>query len=170
MTVIEHPIWDGHGALALPELTGEVRADVCVIGLGGSGLACIHALDAAGRSVVGIDALTVAAAAAGRNGGFLLGGLAMFHHDAVERLGRRTAASIYEETLTEIGRIAEQTPDAVRRTGSLRIAIGAEEAVDCRAQYDAMQRDGLPVERYDGPEGGGCSSPPMRRSIRPSAA
>jgi glycine/D-amino acid oxidase-like deaminating enzyme len=122
-------------------------------------LACIRALIAAGKRVVGIDAVGVAAGAAGRNGGFLLGGLAMFHHDAVERLKSAVATTIYEETLRQIDRMTAETPSAVRRTGSLRIAISAEELDDCARQFEAMRASSLPVERYEGPEGSGLLFP-----------
>lgn len=153
------PIWGEADQLTLPVLAGDVDADVCVVGLGGSGLACINALVSAGRRVVGIDAVGVAAGAAGRNGGFLLGGLAMFHHDAVVRLGRDVATTLYEETLKQIDRMADETPEAVRRTGSLRIASSREELEDCRRQLDAMRESGFPVEAYDGPEGRGLLFP-----------
>jgi gamma-glutamylputrescine oxidase len=164
-------VWAGDDVLHLPTVAGEVRADVCVIGLGGSGLACVNALLAGGKRVVGIDAVSVAAGAAGRNGGFLLGGLAMFHHDAQVRLGRGPAKEIYEQTLKQIARMAAETPDAVRKTGSLRIALTDDERADCDEQHDAMQTDALPVERYEGPEGAGLLFPadaafdPARRCV-----
>jgi glycine/D-amino acid oxidase-like deaminating enzyme len=157
--MIEAPVWETRAARDLPELTNDAAADVCVVGLGGSGLACVHALLAAGHSVVGVDAVTVAGAAAGRNGGFLLGGLAMFHHDAADRLGRTVATEIYEETLKQIARMAAETPAAVRCTGSLRIALSPAEAEDCSRQYSAMRLDGLPAERYEGSEGAGLFFP-----------
>src|SRR5512146_2442923 len=92
------PVWAGQTPAPLPSVRGSITADVCVVGLGGSGLACARQLAAVGRDVVALDARGIAAGAAGRNGGFLLGGLAMFHHDAVRRLGRKTAAAIYEVT------------------------------------------------------------------------
>jgi gamma-glutamylputrescine oxidase len=150
------PIW-GEETLgpSLPMLTGDVAADVCVVGLGGSGLACITELLRLGASVVGIDAVGICAGAAGRNGGFLMGGMSVFHHVAVERFGRERAAAIYRATLDERDRIIAETPDAVRQTGSLRIAASPEEESDCELQMRAMLADDLPVERYEGPEGRG---------------
>ena len=153
------PVWAEQTPAPLPSVRGSITADVCVVGLGGSGLACARQLAAVGRDVVALDARGIAAGAAGRNGGFLLGGLAMFHHDAVRRLGRKTAAAIYEETLTEIDRMAGETPAAIRRTGSLRIVASDEEVSDCREQMAAMRRDDLPVELYDGPQGQGLFFP-----------
>lgn len=154
------PIWGEDSAgISLPALDGDVAADVCVVGLGGSGLACVSESLRLGANVVGIDAVGISAGAAGRNGGFLMGGMAMFHHVAVERFGRERATAIYRATLDELERIIEETPAAVRRTGSLRIAADADEEVDCERQWRAMREDGLPVEAYDGPEGRGLLFP-----------
>lgn len=131
MTIALHSVWTHGHSLDLPALSGEAAADVCVVGLGGSGLTCLHALLDAGKTVIGIDAGEVAGGAAGSNGGFLLGGLAMFHHDAVERFGRQTARRIYAKTMAQIDRIIAETPNAVRRTGTLRIAASDAERADC---------------------------------------
>ncbi|HEX2778117.1 MAG TPA: FAD-binding oxidoreductase, partial [Gemmatimonadaceae bacterium] len=154
------PLWaEDAPALDLPPLDGVVSADVCVIGLGGSGLSCVRELRRLGMSVVGIDAGRVGGGAAGRNGGFLLAGIAAFHHEASTAHGRERAARAWRLTLAELERIAAETPEAVRRTGSLRIAIDDEELADCEAQRAAMHVDGLPVERYAGPEGEGLLFP-----------
>jgi glycine/D-amino acid oxidase-like deaminating enzyme len=145
--------------LGLTALAGTVDADACVVGLGGSGLSCIGELQRLGLRVVGIDAATVGGGAAGRNGGFLLAGIAAFHHEAADSHGRERAARAWRLTLAELERIAAETPDAVRRTGTLRIAIDEEELADCEAQLALMREDGLPVERYEGWEGRGLLFP-----------
>ncbi|HEU4561691.1 MAG TPA: FAD-dependent oxidoreductase, partial [Longimicrobium sp.] len=149
------PVWDDGGWVGLPRLAGDVTADVCVVGLGGSGLSAVGELRRLGASVVGVDAVVVAGGAAGRNGGFLLAGASKFYHDAVAAYGRERALGIYRLTMAEMDRIAAETPEAVRRVGSLRIAVDDGEMEDCRAQLAAMQADGLPVEWYEGPEGTG---------------
>ncbi len=142
---------------------------MCVVGLGGSGLAAVHELLDLGMRVVAVDAGMVAGSAAGRNGGFLLAGPADFHHDAVRTVGRERAVALYHRTLHEIDRMLQETPDAIRREGSLRVAESAEELDDCRAQLAAMEADGLPAEWYRGPEGEGLLIPtdgvfqPLRR-------
>ncbi|HVG44871.1 MAG TPA: FAD-dependent oxidoreductase [Longimicrobium sp.] len=151
-TLANTPVWDDGAWAGLPRLDGDAVADVCVVGLGGSGLSCVAELRRLGASVVGIDAGRVAGGAAGRNGGFLLSG-GRFYHAAVEAHGRERALSIHRLTLAEIDRIAAETPGVVRRTGSLRIAASAEEVDDCRRQLEAMRRDGLPAEWYEGAEG-----------------
>lgn len=153
------PPWDDQRWKALPSLNGDVKTEVCVIGLGGSGLTAIDELSAVGADVVGIDAGCIAGGAAGRNGGFLLGGTARFYHQIVASLGADTARALYLRTLDEIERIATATPDAVTRTGSLRIADSDEEARDCDQQFAAMREHGLFVERYTGVEGAGLLFP-----------
>jgi len=170
------PVWAARDAAPprrrFPCLTTTVDADVCVIGLGGSGLACISELLASGvapERVVGLDASVVGGGAAGRNGGFLLAGTADFYHDAVARFGHDRARRLYARTVDEIDRMAAETPDAIRRTGSLRIASSDEELADCELHLAALCADGFPAERYDGPEGRGllvptdCAFDPLRR-------
>lgn len=149
------PVWEDAAWEGLPALAEDLVADVCVVGLGGSGLAAVHELLDRGARVVGVDAGAVAGGAAGRNGGFLIAGLAEFHHDAVARFGRKRATGLYRLTMEEIERIASETPQAVRLTGSLRIAASDEEELDCRLQLDAMRADALPAEPYEGEEGRG---------------
>lgn len=154
--------WESAGSiapLAFPPLEGPIQADLCVVGLGGTGLAALReGLDRRLR-VAGVDAGTVAGGAAGRNGGFLLAGLATFHHRARADLGAERAAALYRYTIAQLDRIHAETPDAVRRTGSLRIATTPEEAEDCRAHLDALRQDRLPGEWYEGPEGRGLLIP-----------
>jgi glycine/D-amino acid oxidase-like deaminating enzyme len=83
--------WDDDPVVAawpgLPRIDGDLTADVCVVGLGGSGLAAVAELVDRGLSVVGLDAGRVGAGAAGRNGGFLLAGPSAFLHRAVAAWG-----------------------------------------------------------------------------------
>jgi gamma-glutamylputrescine oxidase len=149
-----------------PTLDGDVRADVCVVGLGGSGLAAVGALLDAGATVAGIDAGPVGGGAAGRNGGFLLAGTARFYHDAVADWGRERAAGLYRETLAEIDRLAgELGPGLVRLVGSLRLPDGDEEAEDCAAQLAALRADGFEAAPADGGVlvGGDGSIDPLAR-------
>ncbi|MCY7363998.1 MAG: hypothetical protein LH469_01555, partial [Frankiaceae bacterium] len=53
---VDVPLWEDGGWSPLPALRGTVTADVCVVGLGGSGLAAVDELLARGASVVGVDA------------------------------------------------------------------------------------------------------------------
>jgi glycine/D-amino acid oxidase-like deaminating enzyme len=153
------PVWDDGNWPGLPPLQGDLETDVCVVGLGGSGLACALELLDLGQRVVGLEAKQVASGAARRNGGFLLAGTAAFHHDAVRRLGRARARDIYALTLRELQRMERETPKVVRQVGSLRIAASPEELDDCQRQLTAMREDDFPVEPYAGLEGEGLLFP-----------
>ena len=157
------PGWDDADArrdwTPLAPLAGPARADACVIGLGGSGLAAIGELLAMGKRVVGIDSGAVGGGAAGRNGGFLLAGTAGFHHDVVAVMGRERAVATYRLTLDEMDRMTAETPALIRRVGSLRLATSDDEVDDCRRQLTAMEADGLAAEWYEGPVGTGLFIP-----------
>jgi gamma-glutamylputrescine oxidase len=153
------PIWDDGQSLPLSPLDGDVETDVCVIGLGGSGLTALDELTTMGRRAVGIDARGIAPGAAGRNGGLLLGGTVDFHHDAITVIGRDRAVGIYRETMAEIRRIDEQAPGVVRHTGSIRLSSGPDEDADVERQREAMLADGISCELYEGPLGHGIFMP-----------
>lgn len=160
--IVSRPAWfdlastDPVDTLAREQAPGH--ADVVVVGLGASGLAACHRLARRGAAVVGIDGVGVAGGAAGGNGGFLLAGLAMFHHDAVGRLGRERAAAAYRWTLDLLDLVWQEEPSA-QRTGSLRLAAEAAERDDVAAHADALRADGFAVEAYDGDEGAGLLLP-----------
>lgn len=152
-------VWEPQPPAIRETLEADIHADVCVIGLGGSGLAAIAELARRGTSVIGIDAGPIGGGAAGRNGGFLLAGLADFFDDTVRRCGGTIAAAIYRHTREEILRLAAAHPDDVRLTGSLRIAATPEERADCEAHLRAVREHGFPAEPYAGPEGEGVLFP-----------
>ena len=163
------PVWEDGTWAPLPALRGDAETDTCVIGLGGSGLSCVGELLRLGQRVVGLDAGMIGGGAAGRNGGFLLAGLPEFYHDAVSLFGRERSRAVYRRTMVEMDRMTEETPEAVRRVGSLRIAADNVELADCAEQLALMKADGLPGESYDGAEGRGILIPgdgafdPLRR-------
>lgn len=153
------PIWDDQQWQALPRLERNLETDVCVIGLGGSGLSCIQELLKLGQKVVGIDAGMLAGAAAGRNGGFVMAGMAAFYHEAVLALGRERAKAIYQLSLEQVDAILQEAPEVSRQPGSLRIAFSEEELADCQQEAEALRADGFVVEDYQGPEGKGLLFP-----------
>jgi gamma-glutamylputrescine oxidase len=173
----------------LPPLDDDQTADACVVGLGMSGLAAVEALADRGLRVIGLDAGRVAGGAAGRNGGFLLGGAAAFLHRAIAQWGVDDAVGLYRATLAELDRLATAAPDLVRRTGSVRLAglpgpdrsdaeaaDRAAELADCAAHAAAVRAHGFRVEDYDGPLGRGlflaqdAQVNPARRALRLASA
>lgn len=165
-------VWDiGAQRPHFAPLKEDRTVDLCVIGLGGSGLTAIHEATDRGLKVIGVDAGEIAGEAAGRNGGFLLAGIAEFHHDAVANFGREKASALYQHTLDEMALMERAAPASIRRIGGLRVAFDDEELVDCHRHFDALRLDGFPVEMYDGPEGQGILIPtdgvfhPLNRAI-----
>ena len=160
MSAAATPVWGDPAGPANPApLAGDVAADVCVVGLGGSGLAAVGFALEAGASVVGIDAGPVGGGAAGRNGGFLLAGGALFHHAAVAAWGEERAVGIYAASLAEIDRLAAELGPLVRLVGSLRIPASPAEVEDCARQREALAGHGFPVAPADGPTGPGLFVP-----------
>jgi glycine/D-amino acid oxidase-like deaminating enzyme len=181
--------WDADpvvaAAAARPKLEDHLTADVCVIGLGGSGLAAVGEVLRRRLSVIGVDAGRVAAGAAGRNGGFLLGGPAIAVHQAGVGWGLESALELYRETLGEINGLQGLLgPEVIRRVGSIRLAgLPGEprddeeaadrlrESADCEAQYRMLTEHRIAVERYVGPLGSGLYLPddaamnPARRAL-----
>jgi glycine/D-amino acid oxidase-like deaminating enzyme len=159
----ESPVWADPKIFRkwqpIPILKEDQTCDVCVIGLGASGLAAVIKLQQSGLSVVGIDAWDVAACAAGQNGGFLLAGLDSEYHENCERVGRFKTASLYKETVDELNSIFEEYPNCTKRTGSLRLGYDDENMLECFKQYQAIKKDGFPISWYCGPEGEGFHVP-----------
>lgn len=136
-----------------------MQADLCVVGLGGSGLSAVLEGLRLGLRVIGIDAGIVAGGAAGRNGGLLLAGAAKFYHELAMNRGRDGAKALYQLTIDEIERMTEQTPHAIRRVSSLRIASSPDELEDCALHLSALQEDGFEASQYAGLEGIGLLIP-----------
>jgi gamma-glutamylputrescine oxidase len=140
---MNRPVWDDREWPPLPKLTGTQRADVCVVGLGASGLAAMEELAAQGVAAVGLDAYDAGAGAAGRNGGFLLAGLAKFFNETLVQFGEAAARDFHRLTAAEIRRQAEDLPAIVRLTGSLRIAADEAEQADCAKHLAALRYCGF---------------------------
>ena len=123
-------------------------ADVEIVGGGVTGISAALALARLGRRVRLHEARAVASGASGRNGGFALRGGAMAYDSAREWLGHDVAADYWRLTEAYVDRMAELGGDAVRRTGSLRLA-GDDERDELRAEYEALREDGFAAEWRD---------------------
>ena len=120
-----------------------------MIGAGVAGLSCARRLAQHGVETLVLERDTVAGGASGRNGGFLIAGLAPFYNDAVELYGRDYARRVYARTLAvqaEIYALAAElgVGDAVRRVGSLRVSSSEDEAEHVRRHVGGAARRRLP--------------------------
>lgn len=105
-----------------PPLEEPVTVEVVVVGQGAAGLTAGALLAEAGVDVVVLDAGHPGAGASGRNGGFLLSGLAEAHHEVRRRLGRDRATALHRGTAEALDATAQAHPESVRRVGSLRVS------------------------------------------------
>jgi glycine/D-amino acid oxidase-like deaminating enzyme len=118
--------WDADpvvaGRDALPRLATDLTADVCVVGLGGSGLAAVGEAADRGLVVVGLDAGRVGAGAAGRNGGILTPTPGIGYARAAASWGLPALAAFHAAASAEIDALAVLLgADVVRRSGGIRL-------------------------------------------------
>lgn len=78
-------------------LRGEVKADVCVIGAGYTGLSAALHLAQAGRRVVVLEAHRVGFGASGRNGGQLGSGQRVAQDDLEKMVGKARARALWDQ-------------------------------------------------------------------------
>ena len=138
---------------AAPEF-GAVEAaqpDVEIVGAGITGISAALTLAEAGKRVRVYDARRVAEGASGRNGGFALRGGAMPYDRARTSLGAERAAELWRWTEEHLDRLALLGGDAIRRTGSLRLAADDAERDEIRAEFEALGEDGFEAEWHPEP-------------------
>jgi gamma-glutamylputrescine oxidase len=163
---------------ALP-LRGAVRADICIVGGGFTGLsAALHAVRGGARVVL-LEAETIGFAASGRNGGQIHPGHRQEQAELEDWLGKQHAGDLWalsEEARALVFAFAAVDCDLKRglviAAHNERMARGlAEEAAHLESRYDyhalrmlsraeaaeALGTDVYPAVRYDG--GGGHLHP-----------
>lgn len=161
-------------------LCRDERADVVVVGGGVTGCSSAWHLARAGANVRLLEARTVASGASGRNGGFLVAGLAHRPVPLAARVGSVRAAELFELTVRGRERLYEVAGaigagSYAMRTGSLRLAVDLEELAELDAEHMLLAAMGtVRVERLDAaqlPDGlgahflGGLRFPDDGRSV-----
>jgi glycine/D-amino acid oxidase-like deaminating enzyme len=140
--------WLAEESAPLPRVRVD-SPDVEIVGAGITGISAALTLAAAGSRVRVHDAREVAGGASGRNGGFALRGGALPYDQARTWLGAGRAREYWALTETALDRLAALAGDALRRTGSLRIANDAEERAEIRREFEALREDGFAAEWRD---------------------
>lgn len=125
------------------------RAEVAVVGGGVTGCSCALTLAERGVRVRLHEARRVAGGASGRNGGFALRGAAVPYDLARARLGGDPARRLMELTERSLDRMSGLAGDALRRVGSLRLAVDEAELSALHAEHAALREDGFAVEWVD---------------------
>ncbi|HZT54373.1 MAG TPA: FAD-binding oxidoreductase [Gaiellaceae bacterium] len=169
-----NPYWLEEPAPPLPRRPIPGRADVAVVGGGVTGCTAALRLAEAGLRVRLYDARGIAEGASGRNGGFALRGGAARYDVARETYGAEGAAALWRWTEEALDRLAALAGDALRRTGSYRLAADEEEREAIRLEYEALRADGFEVDWLDDVPGGaagrfhGAISHPGDGSLQPA--
>ncbi len=149
------PYWlEGASPLA-PALSGDVSADVLVIGAGLCGAAAALALGRAGVDTAWVDAGAVSHGASGRNAGFLLQGTAERYVRAVAIHGRERARRVHalsrenhRAMAAEVERLGLRC--GYQRRGSLQLAGSVEEEADLLESAVLLREDGFPAHERTG--------------------
>ena len=147
MSTLSYWLDEPREPLPAQELDGP--ADVAVVGAGVTGCSCALALAEAGMRVRLFEEREVAGGASGRNGGFALRGAAGPYPVLVESIGDEATAALWRWTETELDALAGIAGDALRREGSLRLAVDEEERDELREEFEALRDAGFAAEWRD---------------------
>lgn len=108
------------GMVQRPALSGDVQADVCIIGAGYTGLSCALHLAQAGLKVVVLEAEHAGFGASGRNGGQVIPGQRVDQVELERRYGKSHAHAL--------AALASEAQDMVR-------TLIAAHGIDCGVKY-----------------------------------
>lgn len=149
------PPSESHWQASAPDLPAAdplpSDADVAVVGGGLLGACTAYWLSRAGARVALVEQAAPAFGATGRNGGFMVAGLAEGYDGAIRRLGSETARAVARLTLRSRALLREVLAEegidcAYREPGRLGLAVGAEQHAAMARGVAAMQADGFSVE------------------------
>ncbi len=127
-----------------PPLSGDVRADLCVIGGGYTGLAAALFAARRGLSVVLVEAGRTGFGASGRNGGQVGTGQRLDQDDLERRFGNETARRLWamaEDAKALVRDLCAGMPGTDWRPGIVSACRTAAEARDARGYAARLARD-----------------------------
>jgi glycine/D-amino acid oxidase-like deaminating enzyme len=148
MTEYEPP-W--HLETDFPELSGELEADIAVVGAGIAGVASAHYLARAGFSVALLEQEKVPAGASRYSSGILYFGSGTDFQTALQLWGREKAKLVWDESKRSIDELIRTVREqriecGLRSPGAVIVARTEEEVGYLRREEAAMRELGYPGE------------------------
>lgn len=129
---------------AYPQLEGEVKADVCVVGGGFAGLSSAIELADRGYKVVVLEAKHIGFGASGRNGGQIIAGLACEQTVIENALGVEAAKKVWDMTLEALdlvrARVKRFDIQCDLTDGFLGVSVNEKKGRDLRTWFDIMAK------------------------------
>jgi len=134
-----------NAAPTYPALSGEVVADVCVVGGGIAGCSTALHLAERGYSVVLLEGERIGWGASGRSGGQALVGFASGQEKIVHAVGRDNARRMWDISLEGLDLIADRVArhriDCDLHWGQLHAAIKQRQREDLLAEQESLAKD-----------------------------
>ena len=132
------------GLISRNELHGDVRADICIIGAGYTGLSCALHLAERGAKVIVLDAEEVAFGASGRNGGHVIPGQRLDQVELRKRYGEIHARALWDLAL-EAQQMVRSLISAHNiqcdvKPGHLTAAVKSSHARELQDYVDVLQK------------------------------
>jgi gamma-glutamylputrescine oxidase len=125
------------------------KVDLEIIGGGVTGVSAALVAARGGLRVRLHEAREIASGASGRSGGFALRGGAMRYDVARRELGPERAVQLWQLSERALDHMAELAADALRRNGSLRVAVDLDERDALLAEHEALRENGFAVDWED---------------------
>lgn len=153
---LSHGLW-ARSVSPLPvagPLSGDIEADVAVVGAGFTGLAAALRVAERGASVIVLEARDVGYGASGRNVGLVNAGLWLRPRQIVDRLGSdhgERLVSLLADAPARVFELIDEhaMPCQASRAGTLHCAHAPAGFEDLRQRAEEWQARGAPVELLD---------------------
>jgi glycine/D-amino acid oxidase-like deaminating enzyme len=156
---LSHGLWETTAPPAPPTspLTGEVKADVAVVGCGYTGLSAALRLAEAGARVVALEAVEIGFGGAGRNVGYVNAGMWVMPSEMLKALG----ADYGERALTLLGSAPAAVWETIEKygidcdpvhNGTLHCAVGRAGLAEIEERARQWGERGAPVKALSAAE------------------
>jgi gamma-glutamylputrescine oxidase len=126
-------------------LSGDVSADVCVVGGGIAGCSTALNLAERGYSVVLLEGQRIGWGASGRSGGQALFGYASGQEKLIAQAGRETARRMFDVSVEALDllklRVARHAIDCDLNLGQVHAAIKPRHETELKAWHEELERD-----------------------------